>query len=355
MAVYATELKIGKTIYTIKDLEAREALKYKADLVGGKISANQLPYTPVSNDDILELKATKADKDKLAIVAFSGNYNDLLNIPEVTITVDKVNELIDTATKDMATKTYVDNAVANIKPGTQGTLDYTKLDNKPSINGVILTGNLTTEQLNITIPELPGFPTIPTNVSAFTNDAGYISEETDPKYTAEKDALATKAYVSSVITATATSKISKKAALDINYTNVVDNTITLDITSSPHACVAAVLVSVEDGEEFVPLYSDNGVTRILRVTENDFTYLKLSLGSAFTGEWSGKLYLTQFIDTVDSYDTYQVIDSILHMVDGNSDGYPHFDTTNNAIILQSDNTTDIAVDENGILTITKKS
>ena len=66
-----------------------------------------------------------------------------------------------------------------------GTMDYTELINKPSINSVELTGNKTLEDLGINIPtalsELDndeGFITnadIPTDVSAFTNDAGYLT------------------------------------------------------------------------------------------------------------------------------------------------------------------------------------
>ena len=114
MVRYATELNIKGTTYTIKDLEAHKALGTKADLVDGKISKNQLPYTPVSTDDIIDLNknlATKADKDKLATVAFSGSYGDLLDIPDTTITVDRVNELIETATKDFATKVEVTDAI----------------------------------------------------------------------------------------------------------------------------------------------------------------------------------------------------------------------------------------------------
>jgi len=66
-----------------------------------------------------------------------------------------------------------------------GTMDYTELNNKPSINSVELNGNKTLEDLGIDIPtELSelnndvGFITdadIPSDVSAFTNDAGYLT------------------------------------------------------------------------------------------------------------------------------------------------------------------------------------
>jgi len=51
--------------------------------------------------------------------------------------------------------------------------DYNNLDNKPSINGITLQDNKTTEDLGIVIP------TVPTNVSAFNNDAGYLTQHQD--------------------------------------------------------------------------------------------------------------------------------------------------------------------------------
>ena len=53
--------------------------------------------------------------------------------------------------------------------GGSGTSNYNDLSNKPSINNVELSGNKTTSDLGIVIP------TVPTNVSAFTNDAGYTT------------------------------------------------------------------------------------------------------------------------------------------------------------------------------------
>lgn len=48
--------------------------------------------------------------------------------------------------------------------------DYDAMENKPSINGVELSGNKTSSQLGIVIP---------TNVSAFENDSGYLTQHQD--------------------------------------------------------------------------------------------------------------------------------------------------------------------------------
>ena len=54
--------------------------------------------------------------------------------------------------------------------GTGGTSNYELLKNKPSINNIELSGNLTTEQLGINIP---------TKVSELANDSGYLTQHQD--------------------------------------------------------------------------------------------------------------------------------------------------------------------------------
>lgn len=66
-----------------------------------------------------------------------------------------------------------------------GSTDYEELSNKPKINNVELTGNKTTSDLGIVIP------TVPTKLSAFTDDLGtspthshsqYLTSETEPMF-----------------------------------------------------------------------------------------------------------------------------------------------------------------------------
>lgn len=67
----------------------------------------------------------------------------------------------------------------------EGTSDYNSLSNKPSINNVELSGNKTTSDLGLfsgdydDLTNKPTIPTIPTNVSAFNNDAGYLTQHQD--------------------------------------------------------------------------------------------------------------------------------------------------------------------------------
>ena len=101
--------------------------------------------------------------------------------------------------------------INNTGGGSGGTTDYNQLTNRPAINGHTLTGNQTARQLGLATPSdipavpvqsvngktgavvldaadvgaLPSstvIPTVPTNVSAFTNDSGYLTLATLPIY-----------------------------------------------------------------------------------------------------------------------------------------------------------------------------
>lgn len=67
----------------------------------------------------------------------------------------------------------------NSTGGSGGTSDYTDLTNKPSINNITLSGNKTLSDLGIqpagNYALKSEIPTVPTNVSAFTNDTGYVT------------------------------------------------------------------------------------------------------------------------------------------------------------------------------------
>lgn len=64
-----------------------------------------------------------------------------------------------------------------------GTSDYEELENQPKINNVTLSGNKTLSDLGIqpagNYALKSEIPTVPTNVSAFTNDAGYLTSHQD--------------------------------------------------------------------------------------------------------------------------------------------------------------------------------
>ena len=107
-------------------------------------------------------------------------------------------------------KTFM-NKSGNLTLGTLvgGSTDYEELDNKPKINNVELVGNKTTSDLGIVIPE------VPTNISAFNNDTGYITSSSLPTKTSQLDNDS--GYITSSSIPTKTSQLN-------NDSGFIDNT-----------------------------------------------------------------------------------------------------------------------------------
>ena len=114
----------------------------------------------------------------LASVATTGNYNDLSNkptIPDVSnfITKDVNNLTYYTLTSSLATVatsgSYNDlsNTPSLATVATSGS--YNDLSNTPSLATVATTGSYSD------LTNKPTIPTVPTNISAFTNDSGYLT------------------------------------------------------------------------------------------------------------------------------------------------------------------------------------
>lgn len=97
-----------------------------------------------------------AQSSSLATVATSGDYDDLDNKPDLSIYAESSN-------------------LATV--ATSG--DYDDLDNKPDLSVYAESSNLATVATSGDYNDLdnkPSIPTVPTNVSSFNNDAGYITK-----------------------------------------------------------------------------------------------------------------------------------------------------------------------------------
>ena len=98
---------------------------------------------------------------------------------EITATIRRVGGV----TANVSRPGNISTTVTRI--GGSGTSDYEDLENKPSINGVELVGDKSTADLliDVGVTSVNGntgdvtlnIPTVPTDVSAFNNDAGYIT------------------------------------------------------------------------------------------------------------------------------------------------------------------------------------
>ena len=99
-----------------------------------------------------------SNRPNLAPVATSGNYNDLINKP----TIPTVPTYVSAFTNDAG---YLTNFTESDPQFSAWDKDYNDLTNKPTL----FSGNYND------LTNKPMIPTVPTNVSAFTNDAGYLT------------------------------------------------------------------------------------------------------------------------------------------------------------------------------------
>ena len=132
---------------------------------------------------------------------FSGNYNDLTNKPTIPTVPTNVSAFANDAgyltsfTEQQVLSISHDTlfltggSFVKLPAGFDG--DYNSLTNKPVIPTVPTNVSVFTNDAGyITSQDIPTIPTIPTNVSAFSNDAGYLTNytETDPQFNAwDKD------------------------------------------------------------------------------------------------------------------------------------------------------------------------
>ena len=102
---------------------------------------------------------------------FSGSYNDLADKP----TIPTVNNAVLTVKQGGVTKgTFSANANENVEinleAGGSGSTDWNDIANKPDFATVATSGSYND------LSDKPVIPTVPTNVSSFTNDAGYLTQ-----------------------------------------------------------------------------------------------------------------------------------------------------------------------------------
>ena len=115
-------------------------------------------YVIDSNYTHTDNNFTNADKSKLEGIDLSTKQDTL----ESGINIKTING-----------NNILGSGNLEIQTGSGGTTDYSQLNNKPSINGVELSGNKTTSQLGINIP---------TKTSDLTNDSGFLTSESEPAF-----------------------------------------------------------------------------------------------------------------------------------------------------------------------------
>ena len=114
---------------------------------------------------------------------FSGDYNDLINTPEIPTVPTNVSAFTNDAgyltsyteqqvlTISHDTLFLTGGSFVKLPAGFDG--DYNSLTNTPNLAAVATSGSYND------LSGTPEIPTVPTNVSAFTNDAGYLTSYTE--------------------------------------------------------------------------------------------------------------------------------------------------------------------------------
>ena len=136
-------------------------------------------------------------------VLFDGNYSSLTGTPTIPADLSDLTDTTNLLATDFtgyATETFVNTAISNLVDTAPATLDTLNelaaaLGDDPNFattlstqigtkaNTADLAAVATTGSYN-DLTNTPTIPTVPTNVSAFTNDVGYITSFTDTTYSA---------------------------------------------------------------------------------------------------------------------------------------------------------------------------
>ena len=147
-------------------------------------------YDKTDTDTLLAAKANSAD---LAAVATSGDYDDLVNKPTIPTVPTNVSAFTNDAGYTTNEGTITGITMNGVSKGTSGNVDLgTVITEHQSLAGYAQTADLAavatsgsytdlTDKPNLfsgdynDLTNKPTIPTVPTNVSAFTNDAGYTT------------------------------------------------------------------------------------------------------------------------------------------------------------------------------------
>ena len=172
---FATQVVVNQEIAARiqGDADINTALGTKAD--------KSDTYTKTEVDTALALKQD-------ASTAFSGDYNDLSNKPDLTVYAESA-DLATVATSgsydDLSNKPTIPTVPTNVSAFTNDAgylTEHQSLDNyytKSEVDAELDTKQDISDAFSGDYNDLtnkPTIPTVPTNVSAFTNDAGYLTE-----------------------------------------------------------------------------------------------------------------------------------------------------------------------------------
>ena len=177
----------------INNQGAKPIYYHESALTDGVIKANDrclfMYNSTMERYYLLAIDRWGVDLEALATVAHTGSYNDLTDKPTIPTVPTNISAFVN----DAGYITAIPDSMGGISLESDPIFsawdkDYDDLINKPDLAPVATSGNYDD------LTNKPTIPTVPTNISAFVNDAGYltaipdslggISLETDPVFSA---------------------------------------------------------------------------------------------------------------------------------------------------------------------------
>ena len=183
-------------VLTITDVNGTN--QYLIPTGGGSSSGGTIVQQQVNWNETNPASVTYIlNKPSLATVATSGNYNDLLNKPTIPTNISQLNNDAGYLTGQEVTNlnnnvSNLSNSVSNMSNSVnnlQNSID-TMQNNISNLQQTVANipapvqsnWNETNTASPAYIQNKPTIPTVPTNVSAFQNDAGYITNAAVPTF-----------------------------------------------------------------------------------------------------------------------------------------------------------------------------
>ena len=214
-------------------------------------------------------------KPTLAAVATSGSYNDLSNKPTIPTVPANVSAFNNDAGY-LTSFTESDPTVSSwAKAATKPSYAWGEITSKPTFATVATSGSYND------LSNKPTIPTVPTNVSAFNNDAGYLTSytESDPTISSWAKAAQKPTYTASEVGAATAADVYRLIA----GTNVV--LVVTNYNSQTHAPAMKLQHLDTDSGQYVTYWDE---TRRHGMTlTNAMNYTDAQIETRAPKAWSG--------------------------------------------------------------------
>lgn len=222
--------------------------------------------------------------------------------------------------------------IVSATEGTGGTSNYNDLTNKPQINGVTLTGNLTTEDLNIDTGSIDAYTKQETDnlidskiAAAGTTKADVTYVDTQLNLKADKStvetSLAAKANTSDVYTKDETASAISSAITGKADTTYVDNQLSLKSDKSNTYTKTEVDNSISSLSTNINSKLNNKADKSTTYTKEETT---AAINTAITGKADTTYVDGQLANKADKSDTYtkEEVDDLLEQPNITGDTLP---------------------------------